>query len=196
MSAGPGQRQEESRQAFDELYARHQRHVLGYAVRRSRTLQDAEDAAAETFVVAWQRLEGRPEETLPWLYAIARRVLANQHRASGRRARLLDRLRAQHVDIATPVVLGTGGPVVDALRRLRPSDQELLRLVAWEGLDHSQIAVVLGISVNAVAIRLHRARTRLAVELDPATLKGSPPSRTYAMVKGGTFGRERQEDTE
>jgi RNA polymerase sigma-70 factor (ECF subfamily) len=48
-----------------------------------------------------------------------------------------------------------------------PADQrELLALVAWEELHSRQIATVLGCSTNAVRIRLHRARRRLAVELE------------------------------
>ena len=55
--------------------------------------------------------------------------------------------------------------VLSAVGRLGPGDAELLQLLAWEQLSHAQAAVVLGCSVNAVAIRLHRARHRLADEL-------------------------------
>lgn len=51
------------------------------------------------------------------------------------------------------------------MRRLPQHQQELLALNAWEGLDYGEIATVLGCSRNAVRIRLHRARTRLAAEL-------------------------------
>ena len=54
------------------------------------------------------------------------------------------------------------------MRRLPQPQQELLALNAWEGLDYGEIATVLGCSRNAVRIRLHRARIRLAAELaDP-----------------------------
>lgn len=56
--------------------------------------------------------------------------------------------------------------VVDALARLPEAERELLRLEGWENLDARQIATVLGTSQNAVRIRLHRARRRLARELD------------------------------
>lgn len=51
------------------------------------------------------------------------------------------------------------------LARLRPADAELLQLATWEQLSHTEIAAVLDCSVNAVAIRLHRARQRLGEEL-------------------------------
>ncbi|MEO7229495.1 MAG: sigma-70 region 4 domain-containing protein, partial [Candidatus Limnocylindrales bacterium] len=88
-------------------------------------------------------------------------------------------------DLPTPQHLGTDqdAPGIVALARLRPGDQEVLRLVAWEDLDHAQIATVLGITANAVAIRLHRARQRFATTLAEVEsergLKGSARSRTF-----------------
>ena len=55
--------------------------------------------------------------------------------------------------------------VVTASRRLPDADREVLRLAAWEGLSHAQIAISLGCSENAAALRLHRARQRLREEL-------------------------------
>ena len=65
---------------FEALFAAHQRDILAYAMRRSGTITDAEDVAAKTFAIAWRKLAAIPEEPLPWLYATARRVLANQRR--------------------------------------------------------------------------------------------------------------------
>ncbi|MDQ2966383.1 MAG: RNA polymerase sigma factor [Chloroflexota bacterium] len=179
------------RAAFERLYAANDRAILAFCLRRTPNPADAEEAAAETFVVAWRRIADAPSEDhrLAWLYAIARRILANQRRGGERRVRLIDRLRSQP---APATVLAHAGPVSAAVERLRPDDQELLRLVAWEDLSHAEIAVVLGISINAVAIRLYRARGRLAEELG----KGSTPTRTSTGVKGRMFGRPRREHTE
>lgn len=165
---------------FDAIFTEHQRAVLAYAMRRTANLADAEDAAAETFAIAWRKLDTIPAaEPLPWLYAVARRVLANQRRGSGRRERLAALLRVE--DVPTPMRLGDDldGPAVAALSSLRPADQEVLRLVAWEELGNTQIAQVLGITANAVAIRLHRARARYA-----DALKGLDPSRTSTRMQG------------
>ena len=127
-------------------------------------------------------------EPLPWLYAVARRVLANHRRGIGRRERLAALLRVE--DVATPMRAGEDrdGPAFAALATLSPADQELLRLVAWEELGNQQIAAVLGITPNAVAIRLHRARARFADALartrDDDDLKYPGPTRTSADVKG------------
>ena len=47
---------------------------------------------AETFLVAWRRLDDVPADALPWLYGVARRVLANQRRSADRGAALERRL--------------------------------------------------------------------------------------------------------
>lgn len=178
---------------FDALFTEHQGHVLAYAMRRSGTSADAEDAAAETFVIAWRKWDSLPtDDALPWLYAVARRVLANQRRGNGRRERLAALLR-QDEDVTTPLRVGedVDGPAFRALASLSPADQEILRLVAWEELGNQQIARVLGISPNAVAIRVHRARARFAAALErhgPTTsepeLKEPGGTRTSVDVKG------------
>lgn len=176
---------------FDGLFRDHQRAVLAYAMRRTSTLADAEDAAAETFIIAWRKIESASTaDTLPWLYAVARRVLANQRRGTGRRERLAALLRIE--DVPTPMRLGDerDGPAFLALASLSAADQEVLRLVAWEELGNQQIAAVLGITANAVAIRRHRARARFeaaiaGIRTDPDDdLKHLDPSRTSAQVKG------------
>ena len=173
---------------FEAIFAAHQKSVLAYAMRRSDTLTDAEDAAAETFTIAWHKLSTIPDGPLPWLYAVARRVLANQRRGNGRRERLAALLRVD--DVPTPVRAGEDldGPVFEALASLSPADQEILRLVAWEELRNHQVAEVLGVTANAVAIRLHRARARfsdaLAQRSGVDALKDPGRSRTLADVKG------------
>ena len=151
-------------------------------MRRTATAADAEDAAAETFAIAWRKLATVPaaaEDALPWLYAVARRGLANQRRGIGRRERLAALLQVR--DVPTPQHVGEDrdGPAFRALASLSAADQELLRLVAWEELGNQQIAAVLGITSNAVAIRLHRARQRFS-----AALKSIDPSRTSTQVQG------------
>ncbi len=82
---------------FERLYAEHGRAVLAYAVRRSIDAQDGADVVAETFLVAWRRLDDVPpgEAARLWLYGVARRVLANRQRSERRRERLAERLRRE-----------------------------------------------------------------------------------------------------
>lgn len=184
------------RLTFDRLHDTHARAVLAYALRRTATPADAEDAAAETFVIAWRRSDRVPEidDALPWLYGVARRVIANQRRGSDRRRRLAERI-AEQPEGHDRLVLGTGGtPAIAALERLSLADQELLKLVAWEGFTHAEVATVLGISTNAVAIRLHRARRRYEEAFGAPRTKGSAAGRTWIAVRGRMFGSGRRNE--
>ena len=165
--------------AFDVLFEAHYADVLRYALRRLPDRAAAEDIAADTFVVAWRRLDAKPADQLPWLLGIARHVIHNARRSDRRRARLLARLSAQPDDPGqdppaerSPEYRG----VLEALGRLGERDQEVLRLSAWEGLDPSRAAAVLECSRGAFAVRLHRARGRLAKQMS-ADRKLSPEIR-------------------
>jgi RNA polymerase sigma factor (sigma-70 family) len=171
----------EQRRRFEDVYAANHAAVLGYVLRRTGNGDDAADVIAETFLTAWRRLDDIPpgDQARLWLYGVARRVLANHRRGERRRSALADRLRAD----LTTAPWRTGPPppgeedLADlgrAFRRLPETDQELLALAGWEGLDAGQIAVTLGCSRNAARIRLHRARRRLAAELAAAASHPRP----------------------
>jgi RNA polymerase sigma factor (sigma-70 family) len=156
---------DERRHRFEELYAANCGPILGYVLRRTDNPDDAADVIAETFLTAWRRLDAVPpgDEARLWLYGVARRVLANHRRGERRRAVLADRLRAELTANYRPAqYTGELAGFAAAFRTLPEADRELLALVGWEGLDPGQAAEVLGCSRNAVRIRLHRARRRLA----------------------------------
>ena len=156
---------DERRCRFEEVYAANCGPILGYVLRRTDSPDDAADVIAETFLTAWRRLDAVPpgDEARLWLYGVARRVLANHHRGERRRIAANDRLRAQlAARYQPPEYTGELADIAAAFRSLPEPDRELLALVGWEGLDHGQVAAVLGCSRNAVRIRLHRARRRLA----------------------------------
>jgi RNA polymerase sigma-70 factor (ECF subfamily) len=168
------------------MFEQHYGHVLAYARRRCAEPADADDVVAETFTIAWRRVRDIPDEPLPWLYGVARRVLANQRRGRQRWLALLDRLRREPADVPTPPADG-GERVRAAMARLRPQDQEVLRLAAWEGLTHAEVATVLGVSANAAAIRLHRARRHLAAELGGPRLTERPAPRADTALERRNF---------
>lgn len=180
------------RATFARLFEAHFHGLLAYARRRTANWSDAEDVVAETFTVVWRRMADLPAEDadrLPWLYGVARHVLANQRRSTMRRRRLLGRLQVEHGRLTDrQAVLAT--PVLEALARLPPADQEVLRLLAWEGLTHAEIGTALAITPNAAAIRVHRARRRLEAEL-----KGFRRIRTWSRWKGNVKRRASREES-
>lgn len=158
------------RRQFEQLYATNYDAVLRYCLRRS-TREDALDATAETFTVAWRRRDDMPmSHALPWLYGVARRVLANQRRSTARQDRTVAHLRL--VDDPRPegpepqvVRNQEAREIVDALERLRTADQEIIRLAGWEELGRDEIAEALECTPNAVTKQLNRALDRLAHQL-------------------------------
>lgn len=157
-------------QRYRLLFERHWRRVFAYALRRSPNRAAADDVVADVFLTAWRRIGDIPDDyELAWLLAVARRVLANAYRGDARRDRLLARLHQAAPSVEAAAVEAPADEAAEqvraALGRLREADAEILQLSTWEQLPHAQIAVVLDCTVNAVAIRLHRARQRLSEEL-------------------------------
>jgi len=154
---------------FDTCFRAHYAEVLAYALRRLGDRGAAEDVAAQTFAVAWRRLDALPADPLLWLLGVARHVIQNETRSARRRSRLLARITGQHREMAAAAdpadSVSERSAILAALGRLSEGDREVLRLAAWEGLDARRAAVALGCSRGAFALRLHRARRRLAKEL-------------------------------
>jgi RNA polymerase sigma-70 factor (ECF subfamily) len=152
---------------FDRLFAAYSADIVAYCTWRARSSADAQDAVADVFLTAWRRLDDVPEGDAArvWLYATARRVLANQRRSSRRRAALEERLAAE-----AAVPAGPEETVVrEALARLAPRDREILLLAEWEGLTHAEIATVMGCLAVTARGRLHRARRRFRAVFDELT---------------------------
>ncbi|HTU78929.1 MAG TPA: RNA polymerase sigma factor [Solirubrobacteraceae bacterium] len=138
--------------------------VYAYALRRS-SADVAQDVTAQTFLIAWRRRAQAPSEPLPWLYGIARGVLANERRSARRRGALVGRIAAEPAPALASATSVEAREVLAAVARLSSRDSEALLLTAWEGLSTREAAIVLGCSAPALAVRLHRARRRLAREL-------------------------------
>lgn len=169
---------------FARLYAEHSRKVMSFALRRTSS-ENASDVVAETFLVAWRKASEVPHgaEALPWLYGVARLVLANVQRGEARRSRLDDRLRLvlPTAETAHPEPGEEPRPVMRALARLSDEDCEVLMLAGWEELEPAQIAGVLAISAVAARSRLHRARRRLRREL--SQIEETPEERPASRLR-------------
>jgi RNA polymerase sigma-70 factor (ECF subfamily) len=161
-------------QRFEEMFTEHYAAVRGYALRRT-SADAAQDAVAETFLVAWRRLDEVPPDALPWLFAVARRVLANQRRAAARSEALEERLGSTSATPSHEDGADEAEAVRAALGRLSENDREALMLVAWHGLSTARAARAAGCTRTAFGVRLHRARRRLAAQLD-----GEPVALTAA----------------
>jgi len=156
----------DARERFEELFQQQHQAVSNYARRRAGAGL-AEDVVAETFLVAWRRLDDVPVDALPWLLGVARRTLSTQQRSVRRQTALAEKLAA---DIRAPIIDTSASSeldiaVAEALVRLRPRDREAITLIAWDDLTPAQAAVALGQSRAAFRVRFHRAKLRLRKEL-------------------------------
>jgi RNA polymerase sigma-70 factor (ECF subfamily) len=161
-----GTNQGDDAQRFTALYRQHHLRVRDFAQRRVGP-DLAQEVVAETFLVAWRRLDDIPGVAVPWLYRVALYEIANLRRRQAKAVRLHDALRqgglGAVLEAEADDVTELAHAVALAFVNLKPRDQEILRLAAWEQLSSSEGAAVLRCSVPAYRMRLHRARIRLAV---------------------------------
>lgn len=158
--------EEERRTSVDKWFRLHSGRVLAFLLHRADR-ETALDVLQDVYVLAFKKADEVPEPALGWLFAAARRLLANTQRSHRRRNNLLQRLRQQP---AQP--LGTQRSYSDAseglanaLRGLSDNDREVLTLSAWYGLTSAEAAQALGCSAGTYDVRLHRARRRLTDHL-------------------------------
>lgn len=151
------------RKVFDATFDDVRRFCL-----RRVPLADVNDAVSEVYLVAWRKADEMPvgSETLPWLYGVARNVVRHVERGNRRRFRL-DAMAMREPAAAAEgpeiqvIRRSEDAELAAAIRRLSESDQEVIRLRAWEELSAPAIAQVLGCSVAAAEKRVTRAFKRL-----------------------------------
>ena len=173
---------------FADVYERFFRQVYGYCLRRTSP-DRVDDVVAETYLVAWRRIDDVPDgdAALPWLYSVAYRVLSTHFRGRSRQRKLAEKLTSVGVEpVASTedfiVMSEDSAQVLEAIARLRSTDQEILKLAVWEELSHAEIAEVLGIAVGAVKQRALIARKNLTREYKRLEKKRTKP---LAAQKGG-----------
>ena len=160
---------------FEELYRATYPRVSAYA-RSLVSREDADDAVAETYAIAWRRQRDIPSGVeLGWLIGVTRRVLANARRGR-RRAGALHALLDLQPKVAgpDPAERVADPELRDALMTLSLLDREAVVLTAWFDLSSDDAARALGITPAAFRMRAARARRRLRAVLNPDLSKENP----------------------
>jgi RNA polymerase sigma-70 factor (ECF subfamily) len=147
---------------FSHLYADTSTDLLAFLLRRCPTADDAADCLAETYRIAWEKRGRIPagSDARPWLFGVARNV-ARQDGRSGERRAATARELALVAEQSYTAATSDDSALAAALSDLSPLDQEIVTMLAADGLAPRDVASVLGLSPNAVRIRAHRARVRL-----------------------------------
>jgi len=165
-----------------ELLFRSTRHdLLAYLLRRSTSPEDAADLLAETYAIAWRKLDAIPPgaQARLWLFGVARNLLLRGARRRESQHALVERLARELRSAGQPTEEGRSEALDAALKRLPERQREIVLLTAWEGLTPKQIAAVTRTPVNLVRVRLHRARAKLRQDLadpSPADARNQPVS--------------------
>ena len=152
--------------AFEDFFRSHYRAVSSYVTGHYTGL-DVDDVVASTFQVAWRRFDEIDADTArAWLIGVARNLIRNASRSRRRRAQFLEALVAARPTVSVELAGRRVSPedldvLQTAFGRLRPAEQEILLLAAWEDLDRAALGVVLGVPANTATVRLFRARQRL-----------------------------------
>lgn len=158
---------------FTGLYDRYRNRVYAYAVSRAGR-QLADEVVSEVFLAAWRRLDGLPDNPLPWLLVTARNVIGSEFRAAARQESVTAELSSWVLEAAPDIAdeVSERQAVLRALSALPEADRELLTLSAWHGLSPRDAASVAGCSAATYFVRLHRARRRLGKAMADSTESG------------------------
>jgi len=162
-------------EAFARVVAMHQRYVAGVTLRLMGWDSEIDDVVQDVFATAWQRRAQlrEPERFRAWLTSITLNTARHRlRRRKVRRALLLNVGQARPAEVREESPTGqslerleTGRQVREAVNRLRQRDKEVLVLHYLESMPIDEVAGVLGLRINTVEVRLHRARQRLADHL-------------------------------
>jgi RNA polymerase sigma factor (sigma-70 family) len=178
--------------AFEAIYDRHHRALLGFCRHMLGSQDEGEDALQQTFLRAHRSLlsQGAPDELRPWLFAIARNrcltILAARKAA------------AVPVDEMEPATEGLSAGVEERadLRALLgdiarlPDDQRSALVLAELGdLSHAEIAQVIDVPPGKVKALVHQARARLIADRDARETPCEDVREQLSTARGGELRR-------
>jgi RNA polymerase sigma-70 factor, ECF subfamily len=150
--------------SFSDLYQRYARDVYRFALYLSGDPALAQDITSETFMLCLNSPEPIRTETVKgYLLTIARNLYLKECRRRARATELSDAIASRSPDLELAAAQKERlGLVLRALQELPEVDRSALLLRADDGLSYQQIAAVLGLSLAAVKVKIHRARLKLA----------------------------------
>jgi len=158
------------RNAFEELYRRYARPVLGLALRRIGDRGRAEDAVQDAFAAVWRSARSyKPERGAgaPWLYTVARNAIVDGLRRTPEpAAEAPDTASPEHGPPERAEASWLAWRVHRALEELPEHERPVIELAYYGGLSQSEIAEFLSLPLGTVKTRTRAALARLADELE------------------------------
>jgi RNA polymerase sigma factor (sigma-70 family) len=165
--------------AESALYEKFSARVYYLALRELRSPADAEDARAETFLRVLQAVRGdalqSPQALSSFVLSTTRNVIREQHRQN-RRTEQIDEVEldrddkfARHQAFSDPAVKTA---IERAIKRLKPREQQFLRMYYYEETSPDEIARVLGIKPERVRLIKSRALKSFREQYERLTKSG------------------------
>jgi len=184
-----GSAQTDPHAAFEELYWSTRTDLLAYLARRAAAPEEAADMLAETYLIAWRKLNAIPpgDQARLWLFGVARNLLMRGTDRRRSHEALVERLVSElHTIRNDPSLVDDhrADALGASLDALPAKEREILMLTAWEGLTPREIAAVTGSSPNLVRVRLHHARAQLRRELRSMAAPASQPEPATIKTDG------------
>jgi RNA polymerase sigma-70 factor (ECF subfamily) len=186
-------------EAFGALYLRYVDRIYTYIYYRTRNVEEAEDLTARTFQRAMQHIPTWEDQGVPfaaWLYRIARNLVLNWHRDTGKRPLVaLDDIVQWHVGDESPEKTVQGNErenaLLEAVAQLPEDRQQLIILKFLHQLSNAEIGAILGRSEGAVKSLYHRTLLALREILEPSEAQGAEilSERESASGRWWPFGR-------
>ncbi len=158
-----------------EGYREHGRVLYGFAVNALGDRAEAEDLVQEVFTRAWrssERYDPDRATVRTWLFAIARNLVLDAHRARSRRPRMSEQLTGEAPEGAAHLQPGPEDAVVERLRvvaalaRLSPEHREVVAAVHLEGRTYAELAESTGVAVATLRTRMYYGLRAMRAVLD------------------------------
>jgi RNA polymerase sigma-70 factor (ECF subfamily) len=162
------------KEEFEHLFNSYAKSVRAFIWRRSNGLDvgvsSVDDIEADVWSIAWARKESAPTDAeleLAWLFQISRHVLANHIRKSVTRRKISNTFHPDEITaLAADSLVLLNEEIKEVFEVLTASEREVMALSVWESMKPAQIALVLGLTPNAVSIRLNKARKKISDYLE------------------------------
>ena len=178
--------------AFEVVYDRHHRPLLGFCRHMLGSQEEGEDALQQTFLRAHRSLlsQGAPDELRPWLYAIARNRCLTMLAARKAAAVPVEELEPSTDGLSAGVEERADlRALLGDIARL-PDDQRSALVLAEVGdLSHAEIAKVIDVPTAKVKALVHQARTRLIADRDARETPCEDVREQLATASGGELRR-------
>lgn len=151
---------------FGALFRAHITEISRFLARRLPADQ-VDDVAGDLFEIAWNKRSSIPAGLeLPWLYKTARYLISNLRRKESGRAAIFSALAEPVAAPSAESIALADLELSEAWAKLNEKEREALALWALDGFEPKEIAVALGLTTNAVNIRLSRAKKNLLTNLE------------------------------